>query len=327
MVKKFCKESKKQCNKSTITQRKRKTKATQVKTNKKEVASNKHFKEYYKKNLINTFEQNCPYIYSILHEKEEKIEKRAILTEEILRKFSLDKELRRNLLKYIFDMLTKNNIPRKYYFKTMSVFDSFLINFSEQNTEEECKQLFISKHTKTFSETKLVVLCFCCFYLVNQIWNSHSFDLKCLINWNEKNEYSFDELCDLVDLILITLDCDTNKINIYDFLEIFLFDINNRIKDNINEEFKTIFNDSIFLFAIKFTQDIKFLSIPPRTQAISIIAVGFSWIKLDSKNSKLKEVYEYIEQWLCRLKEDAKCENTDIANIVNWCDEYVKAHF
>ena len=53
------------------------------------------------------------------------------INEEVLSKFGISKDLRKFAFKYLIEVLTPNNTNKKLYFKTTSIFDLFLINYSK----------------------------------------------------------------------------------------------------------------------------------------------------------------------------------------------------
>lgn len=286
------------------------------------------FSSYYQKIISNTFDSYANSILERLLSDEQNEEKRNFISIEVLQKFGLTNELRKYSLKYLFETLSQYQIPTKFYFKSISIFDTFLIKYSEQNSVENCSKFFFSKHNKNeFSETKLVLFALCCFYLANQIHNTKNFDLKCLVNWNNKDELNYEELIDLVDEILIVIDCDTNKINLYDFVEVFLFDITKRLKIlSKDESFLKLYHQNVYFFAMKFTQDITFLNILPSTQALGIFAFAFEYSKYEIKNLD-KEISFFVEKWAKNVKNLlTNCRIDDIKNVIMWFNNYINTH-
>ena len=230
--------------------------------------------EYYSKMIYNDFDTYSSGLFENFQKEESNKENIVQINEEILLKFGLTKDLRKQALKYLADILKKYQIHNKFYFKTLSVFDSFLINFSKNNADDNksMKDLFISKIDKTFSTTKLTVFILCCFYIVNQIYNNRNFELKCLVNLNDKKEFTYEELNNLVYEIIDVLNCEINILGIYDFINIFIFDLNKRITIITNDNiFLNCFNKNVFDLSMKLEQDISVNDILPSTKALGII--------------------------------------------------------
>ena len=141
-------------------------------------------------------------------EQEKNKENLVQITEETLSIFAISREQRKYAFKYLYETIKPYNMSQKLYFKTVLIFDSFLINYSRNNTHLTCSQFFLSKHDKKISETKLIMFILCCFYLVNQTLNTQNFELKCLQKWDEKDEYTYDELNQLIYTILRGIDCN-----------------------------------------------------------------------------------------------------------------------
>lgn len=283
---------------------------------------------YYEKIINNTFNSYAKDILERLCTEEMIKSNKSFITEDILKKFGLNILFRKFTLRYLYNILSQYDINIKFYFRTISIFDSFLIGYSEQNSIEDCANFFLSKHTKTFSQTKLILLSLCCFYIANQIHNTINFDLNCLVNWNEKNELSYAELIDLVNEILIVIDCNTNLISIYDFIELFLFDIKKRLKILTDDEtFLKKYSQNIIFFTMKFTQEVNFLSILKSTQALGIFAFVVEYTKFELGNDDDSEIFLLIENWTRNLIGIFhNCNINEIKNVIMWCSDYVNSH-
>ena len=105
------------------------------------------------------------------------------MTETILNKFGLTEERRKYVLNYFGLFVDSHKIDYKLYFVSVSLFDSFLINYSESNTDEKCKQLFISKINQQFSDTKLMLFIFCCYYIVAKFYNTNLLSVNDLLKY------------------------------------------------------------------------------------------------------------------------------------------------
>lgn len=286
-----------------------------------------NYELYYQKIITNIFESYAQDILEGLITEEVNKERRNIITPEILEKFGINNNVRKYCLKYLYKTLSLYKIDNKYYFKSVAIFDCFLINYADQKPTDECLKFFFSKKTNQFSDTKLILFSLCCFYIANQILNTSNFDLKCLINWDEKDELSYTELIELVDDILIVIDCDTNKISLFDFIELLLFDITKRIKILGKEEtFSKKYREYILYLAIKFSQDISFLNILPSTQALGIFAFSYEYTKYVLKNVD-DEICLLVENWARKVKNFLpNCFIEDINNMIMWLNDYVNKH-
>jgi hypothetical protein len=124
---------------------------------------------------------------------------KKILSETILNKFGITEEIRKKVLNYFGLFLECNKISLKYYFFSVSLFDLFLINYSEVNSFEKCYNLFLSKKTKIFSEIKLTLLLFCCYYIIARYYNLNVISINDLLQCkNAKDEVTYDDLDSLI---------------------------------------------------------------------------------------------------------------------------------
>ena len=114
---------------------------------------------YYSKSVLNDFEAYSSSLFERLLKKELDKDNLAQINEKILSNFCLTKEMRKFAFKYLWEILEQYKIPIKFYFKTVLVFDSFLINYSKINNNDKkiCSALFRSKYNNDFSITKLVL--------------------------------------------------------------------------------------------------------------------------------------------------------------------------
>lgn len=285
-------------------------------------------KDYYKRVINNTFDTYGALILERYLSEETNPEKRNVITEKILNLFGLNKEVRKLTLKYLSKKLDEYKISPKFYFKSVSIFDTFLIKYSEKNDIETCSKFFFSKNTKEFSQTKLNIFCLCCFYLSNQLLNTKCFDLKCFVNWGGENEFTYEDLINLVDDILTYIECDTNIISLYDYIEIFMFDLSKRLKILTKEKnFIEFYYNKVIFLAVKIIQDISILNILPSTQAIAVVAFAYDYSKY-LKNFLDKDIDYFVGKW----EENARIslinsENEDIKNVIKWLNDYVSSHF
>ena len=305
--------------------------STPIKIEQNQISPKENIIDYYTKLVYKDFDNYSSNIFQLLLQKESKKENLIQINEKILSNFGLTKELRKYVFKYLSDILEQCKIPINFYFKTINVFDSFLINYSKKykNDKKICSKLFISKDEKGFSETKLILLILCCFYIVNQINNSKNFDLKCLVNWDNKKEMAYDELNDFIYDILEIIDCEINDTGMYDFINIFTFDLNKRIniisKENI---FLTIFNKTVKNLAIKIVQDISLNDILPTTQALGVIMFSIEYSKfLCQKYYTNEKINILIQKWVKSVKSLLINYNySDIKRVIQWLNNYINTH-
>ena len=288
------------------------------------------FMNYYSKATFNHFDTYSSNLFEQLLKEESNNENIVQINEEILSNFDLTKYLRKYAFKYLSEILDQYQIPIKYYFKTISVFDSFLINYSnnKNNDKKLCTDFFISKNDKVFSTTKLILFILCCFYIVNQLFNTRNFELKCLVNWNNKEELTYEELNNLVYCILDEVNCNVNIIGIYDFINIFIFDLNKRLKIISNENiFINCFNKNVNFLAMKIEQDISINDIMPSTKALGVIMYSIEYSKfLTEKIFKNEKVNFLVENWVRNVKNiiNYNCEN--IKRVIQWLNNYLNNH-
>ena len=286
---------------------------------------------YYSKSTINTFEIYSSELFEKLL-KDETIKANIVqIDENILSNFGLTKEIRKNAFKYLAEILEQYQIPIKFYFKTILLIDSFLINFSKINNNDNkiCSDIFISKKDKKFSSTKLIQFILCCFYIINQLENNKNFELKCLVNWNNKEEITYEELNDLVYDILEVVDCEFNFLGIYDFINLFIFDLNKRIKVITNDNiFIICYNKNVNYLAMKITQDISLNSIRPSMQALGVFMFSIEYSKfLTEKYYKNEKINFLVENWVKNVKNILVNYNyEDIKRIIQWLNDYINKH-
>lgn len=312
------------------------TEVRNFETRKKSDVPNKHeeFKlssdnsilNYYSKALHNDFDTYSPGLLKILLNNEKNKENLAEIKEEILIKYGLNKELRKYAFKYLLAVLKPYNPTIKICLKTLSVFDLFLINYAKEQHSIPCSHFFHSKHGKNFSQTKLILLILCCFFLVNQTFNTHNFDLRCLDNWDNKGEMNYDEVNELVYNIMKTIECNIDVLGISDFIEIFLFDLNKRLKDTKENIFINYLNQTINFFSLKIVQNISLNDIRPSVLSLGIIMFSLEYSKFLSKNNfhNINNVNGLIENWLNEVKNYLnEYPREDLKRVIQWLNAYV----
>lgn len=310
--------------------------ATPIKIQKNQNQEVKEEKEesiinFYSRTIINTFDTYSSGTFDILLKEESKKENIIQINEEILSYFGLTKELRKYAFKYLAEILDHYDIPIKFYFKTILIFDSFLFNFSKINKNDTklCSDFFISRNDNNFSSTKLILFTLCCFYLINQIYNNKNFELKCLVNWNSKNEMTYEELNDLAYDILEVIDGEIKIVGIYDFLNLFVFDLNKRIKIISNENiFTNCYNKNVNYLAMKIEQDITLNDIMPSIKALGVIMFSIEYSKfLIEKYYKNEKINILVENWLKNVKNLLINYNyDDIKRVIQWLNNYINNH-
>ena len=224
---------------------------------------------------------------------------KKILTEIILNKFGITEEIRKYALNYFGLFIESNNISFKYYFLSVSLFDLFLINYSEMNSNQKCYNLFVSKNSKIFSEIKLTLLLFCCYYIITRYYNIHMISINDLLECkNAKDELTYDDLNTLIKDIIKNIFKKSDCQNYENFFEIF--------KDGIN-----------FLGA-KLSKKILLSNIEDSIQALGIMVFSFHLCKQKIKVND--NIDFYMRKTLINFKEILNnyygCNKLPI--IINW---------
>ena len=289
----------------------------------------KNMLNYYLKSLYKDFDTYSPGLFNDLLNQEKIKDNLVQINEEILLKFGINEELRKYAFKYLLEALKPYNTSEKIYFKTVSLFDSFLINYSKGDYPISCSQLLLSKYDNNFSTTKLILLILCCFYLVNQTFNTRNFELKCLENWDNKNEMSYEEINELIYTIMKIVNCDIDIMGIYDFINIFLFDLNKRLKPTQENIFINYLNQTVTTFSIKIVQNITLSDIQPSIQSLGIMMFSLEYSKFLTLNNfhNINNVISLIENWLKEVKKYfTEYQHEDIKRVIQWLNDYVNSH-
>ena len=204
--------------------------------------------------------------------------------------------------------------------------DLFLINYSEdESNQEKCQLFFKSKISNKISDTSLVLLLLCCFYIAAKFFNTKLITIDQLLQLdNAKDEYTFDEMNDLINEIIIYTEANICDINIYFFIEFFLFDIRKRIKQISNDEaFIEQFEGSTINFSIRIIQDISMQSISDRIKALAIIIFSFELTKysLKKNNAQLNECFE---EWKENItKPLINYDINGLLRVIQWLNSYM----
>lgn len=279
--------------------------------------TNIHFEKYAKSNLADLL-------------RNESNTSNINITQKILNKFNLTKENRKNALKYLFNIINTFNFNIKCYFSTFKLFDLFLINYSEDElNKNKCKTFFVSKKSNNLSETKIILLMLCCFYLTTKYFsNTKVVKVSQLLEFEDtKEETTYDELIVLMDDIINYTDADICDKNIYYFIESYIFDIYKAIKEydlTRNQRFLQFFETSVANFSIKIVQDFDLLNISESKQALAIIIFCYDFSKFytDEKNELMDD---YIRKWKANFNSFIKNEDiNEIQNILDWLNNVSK---
>lgn len=306
--------------------------ATSIKIEKNLPFDKENILNYYSKLVYNDFEVYSSGLFEQFLKEESNKDNTVQINEEILSNFSLTKELRKDALKYLAQILEQYQIPAKFYFKTVLLFDSFLIKFSKNNNNDKktCSAFFLSKHDNCFSNTKLILFTLCCFYIINQVYNSRNFELKCLVNWNNKKEMTYEELNNLVYDILEITDFEINLLGIYDFINIFIFDLNKRLRIICNDDniFINCYNKNTIYLTQKFVQDVSLNNIIPSLQALGLIMFSIEYTKfLTEKYFQNDKINFLVENWVKNVKNLLINYNyEDIKRVIQWLNNYINNH-
>ena len=301
--------------------------STSIKLEQNNIVTKENIIDYYSKSILNDFDTYSSDLFEQLLKDELDKEKLAQINEEILSYFGLTKDLRKTAFKYLSDILKQYNIPIKLYFKTVTLFDYFLINFYKNNNYDKklCSAFFLSKYNNEFSNTKLILFILCCFYIINQIYNYRNFELKCLVNWNNKEEMTLKELNDLVFDILDIINCEFNILGIYNFLNIFIFDLNKRLKMITNGNiFINCYNKNVNYFAMKIVQEVSLSNINPSIQALAVLMFSLKYSKFLTEKYFMNENINFlVENWINSVKHMLINYNyEDIKRVIQWLNNY-----
>ena len=138
---------------------------------------------------------------------------------------------------------------------------------------------------------------------------------------NAKDELTYDDLNTLIKDIIIYTDCNIDNLNIYSFVEIYMFEIKNIFKksDCQNyENFFEIFKDGINFLGAKLSKKILLSNIEDSIQALGIMIFGFYLCKQKIKVND--NIDFYMRKALINYKEKLNnyygCNKLPI--IINW---------
>ena len=230
---------------------------------------------------------------------------KKVVTEEILNKYGMTEERRKYVLSYFLLFIDEHRINSKLYFLTVSLFDLFLINYSESNDENKCRNLFVSKNINQFSDTKLILLIFCCYYIIAKYCNTNLLTIDNLLEYeNAKKEVTYDDLFNLIRDIIIYTNCNINILNIYSFIEIYLFQIKECLKSNEWENYQKFIESlekSVSFLGAKISRKIVLLTIEESFQALGLLIFCYQLCKYNFEVSS--NLDKNVHNILINLKE------------------------
>jgi hypothetical protein len=274
---------------------------------------NRHFENYSKSFLANILSQ-------------ENVNKKPI-TEDILKKYNLTKEDRKAAIRFLYNFIRCHNINIKCYFSSIYMFDLFLINYSEDDSNQaKCQSFFKSKITNQISEIRIVLLLLCCFYIVAKFFNTKLITInQLLLLENAKYEYTFDEMNDLINDIIMYTEANICDINLNIFIEFYLFDIRKIMKQiSIDDGFIEQFENSAIHFSTRIIQDISIQSVSDSIKALAIILFSFEFTKysLGKSNAQLNDCFK---KWRDNLTHSfINYDTNGVLEVIKWLNSYME---
>ena len=230
---------------------------------------NNHFDAY----INNNFDKNLEHLD----------QNRKIMTSEVLNKFGLTEERRKYLLNYFNAFIGNNKINPKLYFSSVALCDSFLINYSKSNNTNQCLDLFLSKKTNQISDTRIMLLLFCCYYITSKFYGSNLLTINALLKYPQaKEEFSYNDINKLIIDIINYTDFDLDLLNIYSFIEIYMFEIRRIIKQSGLSDYKAFMQflgESVFFLGAKLGRNISLLNVEESIQGLGIIVFAYKLCK------------------------------------------------
>ena len=273
---------------------------------------NRHFENYSERFLANILSQEN--------------ENKKSITEDILKKYNLTKEERKLPIRYLYNFIRCHNINIKCYFCSIYIFDLFLINYSEDDLNlENCPSFFKSKISNQISETRTILLILCCFYIVAKFYNTKLITIdQLLLLENAKYEYTFDEMNDLINDIIMYTEANICDVNLYIFIELYLFGLRKRMKQISNDvAFIEQFENSAIHFSIRIVQDISVLHISDSIKALAIILFSFEFTKhsLEKNNDQLNDCFK---KWREDLTHSLiNYDINGVLEVIQWLNSYM----
>jgi hypothetical protein len=206
------------------------------------------------------------------------------------------------------------------------MFDLFLINYSEDDSnQEKCQSFFKSKITNDISEIRIVILLLCCFYIVAKFFNTKLITInQLLLLENAKYEYTFDEMNDLINDIIMYTEANICDVNLYIFIELYLFGLRKRMKQISNDvAFIEQFENSAIHFSIRIVQDISVLHISDSIKALAIILFSFEFTKhsLEKNDAQLNDCFK---KWREDLTHSLiNYDINGVLEVIQWLNSYM----
>ena len=273
----------------------------EVNINIEDICENMNF---YSGELMNShFECYAADIVTNLLSKESN-ENNQVMTEKILNKYNITKKHRKSAFKFLLNSIKWEQVGIKCFFSTLSIFDLFLIKYSEdESNEEECKIFFNSKKTNEFSEKKLILFMFCCFYLSSKYYNTKFSSIEQILQFeNMKDEVQIDDLIDLINDIMIYTDAIISNTNLYSYIEVFMIDIIKHMKNlTKNQKFLNYFQYYVCYFSTRLVQDLNQFNILESIKALGIIIFSYDFCKFTFREND-KKLDAYLMEWKENLK-------------------------
>ena len=232
-------------------------------------------------------------------------ENRKIITEEILCKYNLKQEHRKFAFINLLDIIKEPHMNIKCFFSSLYIFDLFLINYSEDNLNlNKCQNFFKSKITNQFSKVKLNILILCCHIISSNYFETKGINIKQLLQYeNARYEYTYKDLLNLIEDIIKYTDANICDLNIYLFIQLYLYDIKNSLKEFKNEKFFKYFEEWAIRYSFMIINDnISMLKIFDSIKAFGIILFTYEESKFIFKLNNQKLDF-YFNQWKKKLKE------------------------
>ena len=137
---------------------------------------------------------------------------------------------------------------------------------------------------------------------------------------------TYEELNDLIYDILEVTNLEINIVGIYDFINLFIFDLNKRIRIISNENiFINCNNKNVNYFAMKIVQEISLNDIIPSIQALGVIMFSIEYSKfLTEKYIQNEKLNFLVENWLKNVKNLLVNYNyEDIKRVIQWLNNYI----
>ena len=162
-------------------------------------------------------------------------------------------------------------------------------------------------------------------YLITKYYNTKKVTVKQLLELEDaKDEFTEDQLIDLIQDIILYININVWDINIYYFIEIYMFDILEHFKKiMINQKLLEEFQYYTLYFSTKIIQNINTLYISDSIQALGIVLFSFNFSKYTSGENNYN-LENYLNKWTEKITK--LINNYDIngfKNVINWLQIYV----